>query len=169
MTPLRSARAALLVLGLALGLTLVPLGAGAQTDYLTGLEGNWNGTGRAATNAGEAAIACNIESNVRRGRLTLQAGCNSQGQSGRIGMQLYYSEMTRQFHGELSSPLNYIRGQLVGRLDRGDLFLRLDAEDGSQGRLLLVDEGEGRIRLLVTTVVDGANITILDLPLAKTA
>jgi hypothetical protein len=52
---------------------------------------------------------------------------------------------------------------------RGDLFLRLSADDGSQGRLLLVAQGSNQVRLLVTTIVNGSNITVFDLPLARTS
>ena len=139
----------------------------AQSAYLNQLAGAWIGQGRAASSNGETPITCDVEGALVRARLTLTANCATQGQSGTLGMVLYYSDMSRQFHGELQGPLNYLRGDLNGRLDRGDLFLRLAAEDGSQGRLLLVEEGGDRYRLLVTTIVEGASITVLDLPLQR--
>ncbi|MFK7793072.1 MAG: hypothetical protein AB8B88_10440 [Devosiaceae bacterium] len=138
-----------------------------ETQFLQSLSGQWLGQGRAATSQGETPVQCSVDSRLSNGgRLSLRANCEAQGRSGNIGMSLYFSDMTRQFHGELSSPLNYISGGLNGRLSRGDLFLRLSADDGSEGRLLLVAEGQ-QLRLLVTTVVDGASITVFDLPLSR--
>lgn len=141
--------------------------AQAQTSYLANLSGQWSGQGRAATNEGETPVVCSVDSELNGVRLNMTARCETQGRNGRIDMQLYYSDMSRQFHGELSSPLTYISGGLNGRLSRGDLFLRLAADDGSEGRLLFVTEGDQQVRLLVTTIVDGASITVLDLPLSR--
>ena len=161
---------ALVLLGLS-GALAVPgsaMAQSAETGFLQALAGTWSGEGRAATTQGEVPVRCDVESFLRSGaRLSLRADCRSQNQSGTIGMSLYFNDMTQQFHGELSSPLNYISGGLNGRLARGDLFLRLAAEDGSEGRLLLVAEGPGQVRLLVTTIVNGANVTVFDLPLTK--
>ena len=141
-----------------------------EVSFLQALEGRWSGQGRAATADGETPVVCNVHGQLRgAARITLRADCETQGQSGVIAVSLYFSDMTQQFHGELSSPLDYISGGLNGRLARGDLFLRLSADDGSEGRLLLVAEGPSRVRLLVTTVVNGANITVFDLPLARLA
>ncbi|MFN3169676.1 MAG: hypothetical protein ACE37E_03185 [Hyphomicrobiales bacterium] len=140
----------------------------AEVSFLQTLEGRWTGQGRAATTQGETPVLCEVESQMQAAaRISLRANCRTQGQSGNIGMSLYFSDMTQQFHGELTSPLNYISGGLNGRLSRGDLFLRLSADDGSEGRLLLVAQGSNQVRLLVTTIVDGANITVFDLPLAR--
>ncbi len=164
--PLRTAVLALVALW---SLSEAPLMAGpAETQFLQALEGRWSGQGRAATSDGEAPVLCDVEGRLRNGgQISFRADCRAQGQSGTISMSLYFSDMSRQFHGELSSPLNYISGGLNGRLSRGDLFLRLAANDGSEGRLLLVAQGEGGLRLLVTTVVDGASITVFDLPLTR--
>lgn len=140
----------------------------AEVSFLQTLEGRWTGQGRAATTQGETPVLCEVESQMQAAaRISLRANCRTQGQSGNIDMSLYFSDMTQQFHGELTSPLNYISGGLNGRLSRGDLFLRLSADDGSEGRLLVVAEGAHQVRLLVTTIVDGANITVFDLPLAR--
>lgn len=139
----------------------------AETAFLNALSGDWIGNGRAATSQGEAVINCNVNGRMRGQTLSLRADCNSQGQGGSIGMSLYHSDMSRQFHGQLLSPLRYISGGLNGTMSRGDLFLRLAADDGSQGRLLFVEEGANQFRLLVTTVVEGSNITVLDLPLVR--
>lgn len=148
---------------------VLPAHAGvAEVSFLQALEGQWTGQGRTATAQGEAPVLCQVEGRMRSAvRVSLRAACSSQGQSGTIGMSLYFSDMSRQFHGELTSPVRYISGSLVGELARGDLFLRLAADDGSEGRLLLVAEGPDRVRLLVTTVVNGANITVFDLPLVR--
>lgn len=139
-----------------------------EVSFLQALEGQWSGQGRAATSDGETPVLCEIDSQLRgAARLSMRANCQAQGRSSTIALSLYFSDMTQQFHGELLSPLNHISGGLNGRLARGDLFLRLSAEDGSEGRLLLVAEGPSRVRLLVTTIVNGANITVFDLPLAK--
>jgi hypothetical protein len=141
--------------------------AQAQSAYLHQLAGQWSGQGRAATSEGETPILCDVDSQLRGETLNLRAACSVQGQSGNLGMQLYFSDMSQQFHGELTSPLNYASGGLHGRLSRGDLFLRLAARDGSEGRLLFVAEGEGQMRLLVTTIYQGSSITVLDLPLVR--
>lgn len=139
----------------------------AETAFLNALSGDWIGNGRAATSQGEAVINCDVRGNMRGQSLSLRADCRSQGQSGSIGMSLYHSDMSRQFHGQLLSPLRYISGGLIGNMSRGDVFLRLAADDGSEGRLLFVEEGPNQIRLLVTTIVEGSNITVLDLPLVR--
>ena len=140
----------------------------AEIQFLQALEGRWSGQGRAATTQGEAPVSCEVEGRLRNGvRMAFRADCRTQGQSGTISMSLYFSDMSRQFHGELSSPVNYISGSLNGHLSRGDLFLRLAASDGSEGRLLLVASGDQGMRLLVTTIVDGASITVFDLPLTR--
>lgn len=138
-----------------------------ETAFLDALSGNWVGNGRAATSQGETPINCDVNSDLRGPRLSLRADCSSQGQSGAIGMSLYFSDMSRQFHGQLLSPLRYISGGLIGTMSRGDLFLRLAADDGSEGRILFVEEGPNQVRLLVTTIVEGSNITVLDLPLVR--
>jgi hypothetical protein len=166
----RCARLAVVLAGLGLGLTIGGQGyAGPhEVSFLQALEGRWSGQGRAATTQGEAPVLCEVEGRLRgTARISLMADCRTQGQSGTIGMSLYFSDMTQQFHGEITSPVNYISGDLNGRLSRGDLFLRLAADDGSEGRLLLVAQGAHGVRLLVTTIVNGANITVLDLPLAR--
>ena len=152
---------------MALALALPGPGAQAQTDYLQNLQGIWDGQGRAASSNGEMPIRCAVEGAMQSAQLTLTANCATQGQSGTLGMVLYFSDMSRQFHGQMTGPLVYLRGALNGRLDRGDLFLRLAAEDGSEGRLLLVAEGPDSYRLLVTTIVEGASVTVLDLPLQR--
>lgn len=139
----------------------------AESAFLHALSGNWIGNGRAATSQGETPINCDVNGQLRGEQLSLRADCSSQGQSGAIGMSLYFSDMSRQFHGQLLSPLRYISGGLNGTMSRGDVFLRLAADDGSQGRLLFVEEGINQVRLLVTTVVEGSNITVLDLPLVR--
>ena len=156
---------------LAVSVLAAPSSAGpAETGFLQSLEGQWLGLGRAATTQGEIPVECEVEGRLAGGsRLSLRARCQTPRQSGTIGMSLYFSDMTQQFHGELTSPLNYISGGLNGRLARGDLFLRLSADDGSEGRLLVVSEGPGQVRLLVTTIVQGANVTVFDLPLARSA
>ncbi len=160
-----------IALGLALlgGLAGPTAAAGPQeVGFLQTLQGAWSGQGRAATSNGELPVLCDVQGHLRSDtRIALSATCRAQGQSGTIGMNLYFSDMTRQFHGELSSPLSYIRGSLIGRLSRGDLFLRLAAADGSEGRLLFVAQGSNQVRLLVTTIVNGANVTVFDLPLAR--
>ena len=164
------ARLAGLLTVLCLALTGVGTGhAGPQeVTFIQALEGRWSGQGRAATTEGETPVLCDVQGRLHgTARISLRADCRTQGQSGTIGLSLYFSDMTQQFHGEISSPLNYISGDLNGRLSRGDLFLRLAAEDGSEGRLLLVAEGAQDVRLLVTTIVNGANITVLDLPLVR--
>ncbi|MGD1885544.1 MAG: hypothetical protein ACFB01_00125 [Cohaesibacteraceae bacterium] len=147
----------------------LPAHAGvAETGFLQALAGQWVGQGRAATSDGETPVLCEVEGTMRSDiRVSLRASCSAQGQSGTIGLSLYFSEMSRQFHGQITSPVRYISGSLVGELARGDLFLRLAADDGSEGRLLFVTEGQGRVRLLVTTVVNGANVTVFDLPLVR--
>lgn len=138
-----------------------------ETAFLNALSGAWIGNGRAATSQGETTINCDVRGNMRGQSLSLRADCDSQGRSGSIGMSLYHSDMSRQFHGQLLSPLRYISGGLIGSMSRGDVFLRLAADDGSEGRLLFVEEGPNQIRLLVTTIVEGSNITVLDLPLVR--
>ncbi|MEM6712097.1 MAG: hypothetical protein AAF590_07420 [Pseudomonadota bacterium] len=151
-------------------MTVSPLSAGpVEQGFLQSLEGEWLGLGRAATTQGEVPVECLVESRLTQSsRLSLRAQCQTSSQSGSIGMSLYFSDMTQQFHGELTSPLSYISGGLNGRLARGDLFLRLSADNGSEGRLLMVAEGPDQVRLLVTTIVEGASITVFDLPLART-
>lgn len=140
----------------------------AESQFLQSLEGQWSGQGRAATTQGEIAVVCDVLGQLHSAaRISLRADCRTQSRSGRIGMSLYFSDMSQQFHGELTSPLNYISGGLNGRLSRGDLFLRLSADDGSEGRLLVVAQGGNQVRLLVTTIVNGANITVFDLPLSR--
>lgn len=168
MTVSRTIRSVLLSLCLlALGMAGTSVAGPAETAFLTGLSGNWIGNGRAATSQGETPINCDVQGQLRGQRLSLRADCSSQGQSGSIGMSLYHSEMSRQFHGQLLSPLSYISGGLNGTMSRGDVFLRLAADDGSEGRLLFVEEGPNQVRLLVTTVVEGSSITVLDLPLVR--
>ena len=156
----------------ALAVSLSPLSTSLagplEVAFLQSFEGRWIGVGRAATTQGETPVECSIEGRMRGdARISLQAQCRTQGQSGRIDISLYFNDMTQQFHGELSSPLSHISGGLHGRLSRGDLFLRLAARDGSEGRLLVVAEGPAQLRLLVTTIVDGASITVFDLPLVR--
>ncbi|MEM1287311.1 MAG: hypothetical protein AAGH60_03060 [Pseudomonadota bacterium] len=146
---------------------LGPTGAFAQSAYLNNLVGSWSGQGRAAGTGGEIPISCDVTSQFSGPTVEMMARCQTPSQSGNLAMSLYYSDMSRSFHGKLSSPLRYMRGPLHGRLDRGDLFLRLSAEDGGSGRLVFVSEGEGRIRLLVTTMVNGTGVTVLDLPLQR--
>lgn len=152
---------------LATGMAGTSMAGPAENAFLAALSGNWIGNGRAATSRGETPINCDVNGNIRGQRLSMRADCSSQGQSGSIGMSLYHSDMSRQFHGQLLSPLRYISGGLIGTMSRGDLFLRLAAEDGSEGRLLFVEEGPDQVRLLVTTIVEGSNITVLDLPLVR--
>ena len=166
-------RPALLVLAVAAFLACLPVGSishagSTEVGFLQSMAGRWSGQGRAATAQGETPVLCDVEGEFHgAARLSLRAACRTQGQSGIIGMSLYFSDMTQQFHGELSSPVNYISGGLIGQLSRGDLFLRLSANDGSEGRLLLVAQGPHQMRLLVTTIHNGANITVFDLPLAR--
>lgn len=168
MTISRAIRSCFLALGLLVtGMASACVAGPAENAFLTALSGSWIGNGRAATSQGETPINCDVNGNLRGQRLSIRADCSSQGQSGSIGMSLYHSDMSRQFHGQLLSPLRYISGGLIGTLSRGDLFLRLSADDGSEGRLLFVEEGPNRIRLLVTTIVEGSNITVLDLPLVR--
>lgn len=168
MTVFRAIRSCLFSLGLlATGMGGTGMAGPAETAFLNALSGDWIGNGRAATSQGETPINCNVNGRMRGERLSLRADCNSQGQNGSIGMSLYHSEMSRQFHGQLLSPLRYISGGLNGTMSRGDVFLRLAADDGSEGRLLFVEEGPNQIRLLVTTIVEGSNITVLDLPLVR--
>lgn len=164
-----SLRTLCVALAALLALLAAPVGAGpAEQQFLLELQGRWAGEGRAATTQGEAPVACEVESRLRSAsRISLSADCHAQGQSGRINLVLSFSNRTQQFHGELTSPLNYASGGVVGRLSRGDLFLRLSASDGSEGGLLLVGQGDQGMRLLVTTIVDGASITIFDLPLTR--
>lgn len=152
---------------LATGMAGTSMAGPTENAFLAALSGNWIGNGRAATSRGETPINCDVNGNIRGQRLSMRADCSSQGQSGSIGMSLYHSDMSRQFHGQLLSPLRYISGGLIGTMSRGDLFLRLAAEDGSEGRLLFVEEGPDQVRLLVTTIVEGSNITVLDLPLVR--
>jgi hypothetical protein len=165
-------RGAAVLAALCIGLWSSGAGVAGTNEvvFLQLLEGQWAGQGRAATTQGEIAVLCDVQGELHSAaRISLNANCRTPNQTGRIGMSLYFSDMTQQFHGELSSPLNYISGGLNGRLSRGDLFLRLSADDGSQGRLLLVAQGSNQVRLLVTTIVNGANITVFDLPLARTS
>lgn len=164
-------RGIVILAALCVGLWTGSVGVAGTNEvvFLQLLEGRWAGQGRAATTQGEIAVLCDVQGELHSAaRISLNANCRTSNQSGRIGMSLYFSDMTQQFHGELSSPLNYISGGLSGRLSRGDLFLRLSADDGSEGRLLLVAQGTNEVRLLVTTIVNGANITVFDLPLART-
>lgn len=139
----------------------------AQAAYLNSLVGSWSGVGRAASTDGEVPIECSVNSRLSGPNVRMRARCATSAQSGNLEMSLYYSDMSRRFHGRLASPLNYMRGSLQGTLDRGDLFLRLSADDGGTGRLVFVSEGEGRVRLLVTTIVNGNGVTVLDLPLTR--
>ncbi|MEM6383901.1 MAG: hypothetical protein AAF739_14610 [Pseudomonadota bacterium] len=129
--------------------------------------GQWVGEGRAATSSGEAPVRCDVESKIVAGRLSMSADCSTQGQSATIAMLLSYNEASQRFTGEMLAPLNYMRGQLYGQIDRGDIFLRLSARDGSVGQIVVVGVGGDQLRLLVTTIVDGRSVTVLDLPLSR--